>query len=228
MIFLKPKNIIQLIYQLIINSIFRLRTSIKKKLNTQVQNRLFISGEFFESLSTSKVIFSTLNNFPKKKDFEQYKKKIWIFHNSDELFDLKKKKKLDYFKPLKCYSQNLIFIDKKYEFLPIGLENRKFYNHGDTNDFYQLRKKKSEKLTKVLFGFNITNKKRIKTRNYLKKLNICHETKGWNSYFYRRILLKYMFVACPEGNGIDTHRFWEALYLRTIPIIAKKQDFKFY
>ena len=72
MIFLKPKNIIQLIYQLIINSIFRLRTSIKKKLNTQVQNRLFISGEFFESLSTSKVIFSTLNNFPKKKDFEQY------------------------------------------------------------------------------------------------------------------------------------------------------------
>ena len=30
-----------------------------------------------------------------------------------------------------------------------------------------------------------------------------------------------MFVICPEGNGIDTHRMWEALYLRTIPIIKK-------
>ena len=27
---------------------------------------------------------------------------------------------------------------------------------------------------------------------------------------FRRILLNYMFVVCPEGNGIDTHRMWEA------------------
>ena len=32
-----------------------------------------------------------------------------------------------------------------------------------------------------------------------------------------------MFVICPEGNGIDTHRVWEALYLRSIPIIQKNQ-----
>ena len=32
-----------------------------------------------------------------------------------------------------------------------------------------------------------------------------------------------MFVICPEGNGIDTHRMWEALYLRTIPIIKKNK-----
>ena len=227
MTFLKPINLFQNFIQFLINIFFRLNISLKKKINIQDSNNTFLSGDFFESLATrnneSKIIFTTLNNFPQKKYFGKYKKKVWIFHNSDELFDLKKKKKLDYFKPLKCYSQNLTFIDKKYEFLPIGLENRKFYNHGDTNDFYQLRKKKIEKLTKVLFGFNITNRKRIKIRNYLKKLNICHETRGWNSYFYRRILLKYMFVACPEGNGIDTHRFWEALYLRTIPIIEKNK-----
>ena len=93
MIFLKPNNIIQLFYQLILNSILRLRTSIKKKFNIQVQNKLFISGEFFESLSTSKIIFSTIKNIPKKKNFDKYKKKIWIFHNSDETFDLIKKKK---------------------------------------------------------------------------------------------------------------------------------------
>jgi hypothetical protein len=30
---------------------------------------------------------------------------------------------------------------------------------------------------------------------------------------------KYQFVICPEGNGIDTHRLWEALYSKGIPIV---------
>jgi hypothetical protein len=29
------------------------------------------------------------------------------------------------------------------------------------------------------------------------------------------------FVICPEGNGIDTHRMWESLYMETIPIVKK-------
>lgn len=29
----------------------------------------------------------------------------------------------------------------------------------------------------------------------------------------------YAFVACPHGNGLDTHRFWEALLLGCVPII---------
>ncbi len=60
-------------------------------------------------------------------------------------------------------------------------------------------------------------------REKFKKLDLADETKGWNSFFYRRILLNYMFVICPEGNGIDTHRFWEALYLKTIPIMEKNK-----
>lgn len=30
---------------------------------------------------------------------------------------------------------------------------------------------------------------------------------------------QFAFVACPHGNGLDTHRFWEALLLGCIPII---------
>lgn len=29
-------------------------------------------------------------------------------------------------------------------------------------------------------------------------------------------------VLCPEGNGLDTHRMWEALYLGGIPIVLRK------
>jgi hypothetical protein len=31
----------------------------------------------------------------------------------------------------------------------------------------------------------------------------------------------HRFVLCPRGNGIDTHRMWEALYLGSIPIVER-------
>lgn len=30
----------------------------------------------------------------------------------------------------------------------------------------------------------------------------------------------FKYIVCPRGNGIDTHRLWEALYLRIIPIVV--------
>ena len=33
---------------------------------------------------------------------------------------------------------------------------------------------------------------------------------------------------CPEGNGIDTHRFWECIYLDVIPICKKNILVQYY
>lgn len=223
MIFLRPNNFFEFFIQFLINTIFRFRQSINKRFIKKVENNIFISGEFFEKISRGKssIVFSSLDSFPLKKDYSKYKKKIWVFHNSDETFDLNAKKKLDYFHPKKCFSQNLIINKKNYHFIPIGLENSKFHKNGDIKDFLKLRKVKLEKKPRILFGFKNTNPKRVQLKHQFKKLIITDETNGWNSFFYRRILLNYMFVICPEGNGIDTHRMWEALYLRTIPIIKK-------
>jgi hypothetical protein len=38
---------------------------------------------------------------------------------------------------------------------------------------------------------------------------------------YLRNLRKYSLVPCPEGNGIDTHRLWETLYMGGTPIVLK-------
>ena len=38
----------------------------------------------------------------------------------------------------------------------------------------------------------------------------------------------YAFECCPEGNGIDTHRFYEAILLNTIPIVRKNSLSKMY
>ncbi len=38
-------------------------------------------------------------------------------------------------------------------------------------------------------------------------------------YDFLEAIYHHKFVFAPRGNGIDTHRLWEALYLRTIPIV---------
>ncbi len=40
-------------------------------------------------------------------------------------------------------------------------------------------------------------------------------------------LVKSKFVISPEGNGVDTHRTWEALYFKSIPIVEKNSDINF-
>lgn len=38
---------------------------------------------------------------------------------------------------------------------------------------------------------------------------------------YLRDLKKSKFCFCPRGNGIDTHRIWEALYMGSFPIVKR-------
>ncbi len=48
-------------------------------------------------------------------------------------------------------------------------------------------------------------------------------------YEFLENIYRHKFVFAPRGNGIDTHRMWEALYLRTIPIVrycVGMEDFK--
>ena len=39
--------------------------------------------------------------------------------------------------------------------------------------------------------------------------------------FYLQKLKEHRFICCPPGNGVDTHRMWEALYTQTIPIVLR-------
>ena len=62
---------------------------------------------------------------------------------------------------------------------------------------------------------------------------ICYTPKSKNDvlkeYDYMKLpykeycedMARFKFVACPPGNGIDSHRIWEALYMGCIPIVIK-------
>jgi hypothetical protein len=42
---------------------------------------------------------------------------------------------------------------------------------------------------------------------------------------YLKSIAQHEFVLCPAGNGTDTHRLWETLYMRSIPIVKNHQVF---
>jgi len=41
-------------------------------------------------------------------------------------------------------------------------------------------------------------------------------------------VLNHHYVLCPRGNGIDTHRLWETLYLGRIPVVLRCENTKYY
>jgi hypothetical protein len=38
---------------------------------------------------------------------------------------------------------------------------------------------------------------------------------------YLQQIRNHSFVLCPRGNGVDTYRLWETLYMGSIPIVRK-------
>jgi len=45
---------------------------------------------------------------------------------------------------------------------------------------------------------------------------------------FAREVSKHKFVLCPVGNGLESHRLWETLYLGSIPITRRNVNYSFY
>lgn len=117
------------------------------------------------------------------------------------------------------WGQNLCFINSKMRFLPIGVANT-MWEHGNLENFVGQTCEKSRGLC---LNFNIyTNVDQ--RRQCADALQSCADG-GMLPMLNARDNLKrlstYKWCACPEGNGADTHRIWEALYMKCIPIVVK-------
>jgi len=147
---------------------------------------------------------------------------ILILHNSDQNFE---KKHLILFEKIpnlkKIYTQNMNVLDNRVIPLPIGIANS-MWTHGNQNIINNVIEQNIKKTNSIYFNFNISTNRQGKRRD-------CYETfkdiLPWINTFnyerYLKTLASYKFAFCPEGNGIDSHRFWECLYLKVIPICTK-------
>ena len=156
-----------------------------------------------------------------------------VLHNSDNSFEEKHLKLFEINNLNKIFTQNLnVNYSEKIIPIPIGIANSQ-WPHGDLNSLNRILSilEKYKKNKTFYLNFRIKNNR--------KKRNLCYE-KIKKSKFdieeipkleypeYLKCLVCYKFAICPEGNGLDTHRFWECLYLKVIPVCLKNQITIFY
>jgi len=147
---------------------------------------------------------------------------VLITHNSDHSIDKNDAnvaRILNNTKLQKWFGQNITFFHDKLHMIPIGIANSQ-WEHGihNFNNYINIEKKND-----VYFNFNINT-------NYDKRYG-CYEVLRTRLNWLENVtprenierLAQYKFCVCPEGNGFDTHRLWEALYLKTVPIVIKSE-----
>ena len=144
-----------------------------------------------------------------------------LTHNSDENIDGKHISFKDN-KILVWYAQNLLISESEFiKPIPIGLENRRYLNNGLLNHFKF--KKNIIKNNYILCSFDDKNIDRTKVKEIAKNKNLIEIRAFSNHRKYVKELSSYRFNICPPGNGIDTHRIWESLMVKTIPIVKKNE-----
>lgn len=130
----------------------------------------------------------------------------------------------------RVYAQNLLEGHPRVAPLPLGLENRFRQNHGLPRNFTQARKNLPTKKPRIMWSFNKnTNpREREAAEKALQRASVTDHV-GWlSSWKHLEVLTQYSFVACPSGNGLDTHRVWEALYLECVPIVTRSYPYEYF
>jgi hypothetical protein len=135
------------------------------------------------------------------------------------------------------YAQNAAFSHPKLKVLPIGIANS-HWPHGNVEAILEVannvRDKSNEvnevsemnKVNEMYFNFSINTNpvKRKECYEALKDLYPFLENVSVIENLQR--LGTYKFCICPEGNGLDSHRIWECLYFKVVPIVIENEFIK--
>ena len=175
----------------------------------------------------------THNHYTRKffEILKDYKKKIiLISHNSDNNIN-----KTDIPEcVIRWYSQNVNFISEKLESIPIGLENSIWFENIHKKDKLinkQNEIKNHKNLLYINHNIQTNYNERVEPYNLFKNSKWATIEFGRNGYNYDEYIdniYNHKFVLSPRGNGMDTHRLWETLYLGSIPIEKRNINNQFY
>jgi hypothetical protein len=192
----------------------------------------YIQGEKFMALANGENILycdthnisSFLRDFPKRTI-------ILITHNSDCKIDdnIEIPDNIS-----RWFAQNVNKVDSRLESLPIGLENNKWFKKVNKLEKIVQKLETTRNLRNLVYinhnkGTNI--KERCKPYKLLEKVPWATLKEGLNGKDFDGYLddiYNHNFVICPQGNGIDTHRTWEVLYVGSIPIERRNINNQYY
>jgi len=126
------------------------------------------------------------------------------------------------------YVTNANSTNPKVKALPLGLQNA-MWGDGKKKKMATLINSEKDKPRHRLVYMNFNIKTNVKERTkvwelFKDKTWITKEEyngKATNNYLEQ--LVRHKYVLTPVGNGLDTHRMWEALYLGCIPIMLREE-----
>jgi len=124
---------------------------------------------------------------------------------------------------LQWYAQNAQFNHSKLKILPMGIENSvHLKKHNGIKGFLkEVYKRKLylniNRKTLIRANYSLDNNK--SERSKCQKLTGIQIDDKVSQYQFFINMLFTNFVISPEGNGMDCHRIWEALYCGCVPII---------
>ena len=194
----------------------------------------YIGGDFFSNLSNNKTIFFVKTDYLDNQAWKVTKNyTVLLTHNSDYGIDSSKFKKF-----LQCgkykywFAENPYINEPRLFTLPIGLMNKDSHKYPRFNFMMEIKKRNIKPTKLLLLSFSIINNvvkrqqcadsfknKTFVTYNAVQRVkNFLGDVKKYDRKFFK-IMLDHLFIACPEGNGIDTHRFWETLYMGRYPVV---------
>lgn len=180
--------------------------------------------DFLEVCQKSKTIFVYTHLLPYFKRYiaaRLNKPFVLITHNSDHGVTIEDADLLNHPSLLYWYAQNCEFSHQKLRALPIGLANSQ-WGEGRVQEIFQAAH--ACKKTKLLY-VNFSSSTHAGRQSVIDIVSqVSGVTLGESVSFERYVeqMAEHKFCLCPRGNGVDTHRFWEAQYLNTIPIILKR------
>lgn len=202
----------------------------------------FIQGEKFNTLENGLNIFycdtHNVNNFFKTNVFAD--EFILISHNSDGKV-INGNNEFPHANPqmmphnLKYwFAQNVCVKNEKIISLPIGLENSQWFPQIKKIEKIKNKKLETKNYKNLLYvNHNILTNPIERQKPYeifkdKKWVTLEYGNNGVNFDGYLDNIYSHKFVLCPEGNGTDTHRTWECLYLGTIPVEKRNINNSFY
>jgi len=120
--------------------------------------------------------------------------------------------------------------------IPLGITNLTNESslhpiYGNTVIMNKVVKEPKTDTNLVYMNINLyTHSERYLVYNIFKNKNWVTQEAANTSLMGREHFLRqirnHTFVVCPRGNGIDTHRLWETLYMGSIPIVRYESAYR--
>jgi len=136
---------------------------------------------------------------------------------------------------VKWYSKNVNTTDPRVESIPTGLENNKWFKGTDKRGLMIRKHKQPKQSNRRLAYLNVAKGTNLNERPQLYDLfghkswvTTHHGQNGFKFNIYLDNIYHHKFVFSPGGNGMDSHRKWECLYMGSIPIDKRNIDNQFY